>query len=108
MRPAVELSYLPAEEQRILLDAIESECCTPSHVQAMKMREFSEKGQLNEGVILSIMQEEKPNQVEQVKLPREKISKFFAPGTPAQKIESDIIRGLELLRQRERSRNDAR
>jgi hypothetical protein len=108
MRPAVELSYLPAEEQRTLLDAIESEDCTPSHVQTMKMREFSGKGQLNQGVILSIMQEEKPNQVEQFKLPREKISKFFAPGTPAQKIENDIIRGLELLRQRERRRDDAR
>jgi ParB family chromosome partitioning protein len=54
------------------------------------------------------MQEEKPNQVEQFKLPKDRISRFFKPGTPAQKIESDIIKGLELLRQRERSRNDAR
>lgn len=108
MRPAVELSYLPKEQQQTLLTAIESEDCTPSHVQAMKMRKFSDEGRLNEDVILSIMQEEKPNQVEQFKLPKEKISKFFAPGTPAQKIESDIVKGLELLRQRERQRNDAR
>ena len=108
MRPAVELSYLPAEEQQTLLDTMECEDCTPSHVQAMKLRQFSQEGRLSEDVILSIMQEEKPNQVEQFKLPKEKISRFFAPGTPAQKIESDIVKGLELLRQRERHRNDAR
>jgi len=108
MRPAVELSYLPKEQQQSLYTAIESEDCTPSHVQAMKMRKFSEEGRLSEDVIFSIMQEEKPNQVEQFKLPKEKISRFFAPGTPAQKIESDIVKGLELLRQRERQRNDAR
>jgi len=108
MRPAGELSYLPKEQQQSLLETMECEDCTPSHVQAMKMRKFSEEGRLNEDVILSVMQEEKPNQVEQFKLPREKISRFFAPGTPAQKIESDIVKGLELLRQRERQRNDAR
>lgn len=108
MRPAVELSYLPKEEQEILHDAIESEDCTPSHVQAMKMRKFSEEGRLNEDVILSIMQEEKPNQVEQFKLPKEKISRFFTPGTPAEKIQDTIVKALELLRQRERQRDDAR
>lgn len=109
LRPAVELSYLPQEEQRTLCEAIVSEDGTPSHVQAMKMRKFSEQGQLNEGVILSIMQEEKPNQAEQFKLPREKISRFFAPDATAEKMESDIIKGLELLaRQRERQRGDAR
>lgn len=108
MRPAVELSYLPAEQQTVLFTAIESEDCTPSHVQAMKMRKFSDEGRLNEDVILSIMQEEKPNQKEQFKIQSEKLSRFFTPGTPAQKIESDIIKGLELLqRQRERNR-DAR
>ena len=108
MRPAVELSYLPKEEQQILMTAIASEDCTPSHVQAMKIRKFSEEGRLNEDVILSIMQEEKPNQVEQFKLPKEKISKFFAPGTPADKIQDTIVKALELWRQRERQRNDAR
>ncbi|GHT83998.1 hypothetical protein FACS18947_0770 [Bacteroidia bacterium] len=108
MRPAVELSYLPKEQQQIVFEAIGSEDCTPSHVQAMKMRKFADEGRLNADVILSIMQEEKPNQAEQFKLPKEKLSRFFAPGTPVQKIESDIIKGLELLqRQRERSR-DAR
>jgi len=108
MRPAVEISYLPKEQQQALYEAIESEECTPSHVQAMKMRKFSEEGQLNEGVILSILQEEKPNQAEQFKLPRDKINRFFAPGTPVAKIQEDIVKGLELLRKRERERNDAR
>jgi ParB family chromosome partitioning protein len=108
MRPAVELSYLPKEQQQMLLAAIGSECCTPSHDQTLRMREKSRKGELDEDAILSIMREEKPNQVEQFKLPKEKLSRFFTPGTPAQKIESDIIKGLELLqRQRERNR-DAR
>jgi ParB family chromosome partitioning protein len=72
------------------------------------MREFSQEGRLNEDVILSIVQEEKTNQKEQFKIQSEKLSRFFTPGTPTQKIESDIIKGLELLqRQRERSR-DAR
>ena len=107
MRPAVELSYLPQEQQESLCEAMESEECTPSHVQAAKMRKFSEEGRLNEDVILSIMQEEKPNQVEQFKIPKDRINKFFSPGTPAQKIEETIVKALELWRQRERNR-DAR
>jgi ParB family chromosome partitioning protein len=107
MRPAVELSYLPPEQQQTVMEAIESEECTPSHVQALKMRKFAEEGRLSEDVVLSIMQEEKPNQVELFKIPKERISKFFAPGTPAQKIEDTIVKALELWRQRERNR-DAR
>ena len=76
LRPAVELSYLPENEQNALLEVMEGEDCTPSHAQAIKMREFSEKGKLNPDVILSIMQEEKPNQVEQFKIPRSRIDKF--------------------------------
>jgi ParB family chromosome partitioning protein len=108
MRPAVELSYLPEECQQTLYESIESEDCTPSHVQAMKMRKFADEGRLNEDVILSIMQEEKPNQAEQFKMPRERISKFFKPGTPVKKIEDTIIKALEIWQKRERSRNDAR
>ena len=102
MRPAVELSYLPETEQQSLLETMESEDCTPSHEQAIKMRRFSEEGKLNPEVILSIMQEEKPNQVEQFKMPRARISKYFAPGTPAQKIEDTIIKALELYRKRQK------
>ena len=102
LRPAVELSYLTPQEQRDLYETMVTEDCTPSHVQAMKMRKFSEEGRLNMDVIFSIMQEEKPNQKEQFKIPKERISKYFAPGTPAQKIEDTIVKALEFYRKRQR------
>ena len=104
LRPAVELSYLTEAEQKDLLETMTVEDCTPSHAQAIKMRDFSEKGKLNADVILSIMQEEKPNQVEQFKIPRNRIDKFFPAGTPAQKIEDTIVKALEMYRKRERAR----
>lgn len=107
-RPAVELSYLSKEQQQSLYDTMECEDCTPSLAQAIKMKEFSRDGKLTEEVILSIMQEEKPNQREQFKMPKERISKYFAPGTPAQKIEDTIIKALELYRRRERQRDTER
>ena len=102
LRPAVELSYLTEDEQKNLLETMAVEDCTPSHAQAIKMRDFSEKGQLNPAVISSIMQEEKPNQVEQFKMPKDRISKFFKLGTPAQKIEDTIVKALEMYRRRQR------
>ena len=104
-RPAVELSYLSKEQQQTLLETMECEDCTPSLAQAIKMKEFSKDGKLTDEVILSIMQEEKPNQREQFKIPKERISKYFAPGTPVQKIEDTIIKALELYRKRERQRD---
>ena len=74
-RPAVELSYLSKEQQQSLYDTMECEDCTPSLAQAIKMKEFSRDGKLTEEVILSMMQEEKPNQREQFKMPKERISK---------------------------------
>ena len=104
MRPAVELSYLTVAEQRSLLDTMSEEDCTPSHAQAIKMRSFSKEGKLTKEVILSIMQEEKPNQKEQVKISKERISKFFAPGTPVQKMEETIVKALEMYRKRQREK----
>ena len=103
LRPAVELSYLSEAEQTALMEVMEGEIRTPSHAQAIKMRAFSEQGKLNPDVILSIMQEEKPNQVEQFKMPKARIAKFFPAGTPAQKIEDTIVKALELYRRRERA-----
>ena len=102
LRPAVELSYLTQHEQQDLHETMLTEDCTPSHVQAIKMRKFSEEGRLNMDVIFSIMQEEKPNQKEQFKIPKDRISKYFAPGTPAQKIEDTIVKALDLYRKRQR------
>lgn len=106
--PAVEFSYLKEQEQRSLLDTMELEDCTPSVAQAKKLKQFSQDGKLTDEVILSIMQEEKPNQKEQFKMPKERISKYFAPGTPAQKIEDTIIKALELYRKRQRVREAER
>ena len=103
LRPAVELSYLTEQEQHDLNETMMTEDRTPSHAQAIKMRKFSQDGRLNMDVIFSIMQEEKPNQKEQFKIPRDRISKYFAPGTPAQKIEDTIVKALELYQKRQRS-----
>jgi len=106
--PAVYLSHLRESEQAALLESIQSEDATPSVAQALKMKQFSEDGKLTPEVIQSIMMEEKPNQVEQFKMPKARISQFFAPGTPAQKIEDAIVKGLELLQKRERQREAGR
>lgn len=108
IRPAVELSYLPKEQQTILLDTMQLEDCTPSHAQAIKMRKFSEEGRLNEDVIFSILSEEKGNQKEQFRMPKERISRYFSPGTPAKQMEDTIVKALELYRKRERSKDRER
>lgn len=107
-RPAVELSYLAKEEQASLHEAMESEDCTPSLAQAIKIKKFSQEGRLNDDVILSILSEEKPNQREVYRLPKERIDKYFPKGTPSEKIEEIICKALELYRRRERSRESER
>ena len=107
MRPAVELSYLRKEEQADLFAIMDEMDCTPSHAQAIKMRRMSEAKtgdeRLSMDAMAVIMEEEKGNQKEQFKIPKEKISRFFAPGTPTQKIEDTIVKALELYRKRQRS-----
>jgi len=108
LRPAVEISYLAEKEQKVLLDTMELELATPSHAQAVKLKQFSQEGRLNSDVTLSIMQEQKPNQADKIKIPRDKISRYFDEGTPVAKIEETIIKALELYRKRERSRGQER
>ena len=103
LRPAVELSYLSEEEQSDLYETIESEDCTPSHAQAIKLRKLSEEGRLDENVIFSILTEEKGNQKEQFRMPRERIQKYFPPKATEKQIEDTIVKALELYRKRERS-----
>lgn len=105
MRPAVEISYLPKKEQETLFEAIGFEDRTPSHAQAIKIRQFFEQGKLSADVISSIMSEEKPNQAEQFKIPRTKLSKYFRPGTTKEAMEARIIKGLDLLERQERNRS---
>ena len=83
-RPAVELSYLAEQEQCALYDTMGREDCTPSLAQAIKMKAFSRDGKLTDAVILSIMEEEKPNQKEQFRIPKERIMRcpFVVYNTP--------------------------
>ena len=101
-RPAVELSYLTEQEQSALYDTMGREDCTPSLAQAIKMKAFSRDGKLTDAVILSIMEEEKPNQKEQFRIPKERISKYFKPGTPVRTMEDTIIKALDYYRKRQR------
>lgn len=104
-RPAVEISYLTIAEQESLLDSMRSEDCTPSLAQAIKMKSFSKEGKLEEAVIASILQEEKPNQVEQFKIPQNRISKYFPKGTPKKKMEDTIVSALEMYQKRQRNKD---
>ena len=106
--PAVELSYLDSDQQRVLLDAMSLNDCTPSHAQSIRLKKLSQEGLLDDQTIYAVLAEEKPNQQEQIKLRREDLKKYFPVGYTDEQMRRDILKGLELLkRQRERSR-DAR
>lgn len=104
MLPAVEVSHLSREEQAWLYDAMGAQACTPSHAQAVKMKRYSKEGSLTSALVRSIMEEEKPNQIEQFKIPRKSIARFFRPSATKDEIESRIVRALELLEQAEARR----
>lgn len=108
MRPAVELSYLTKEEQMILLGALESEVRTPSHAQAIQMRELSKSAMLTTEAISNIMLEDKPNQKEQFRIPKEKLSQYLKPNMTQQEIQDRILKALELLQRHERNRDRER
>ena len=106
--PAVEISYLDRDEQLTLLDAINMNDCTPSHAQSIRLKKMSQDGLLTADAIYAVLSEEKPNQKEQIKLPRDELRKYFPQNYSDEQIKRDILKGLELLkRQRERNR-DAR
>lgn len=108
LNPAVELSYLDSDQQRVLLDAMSLNDCTPSHAQSIRLKKLSQEGLLDDQTIYAVLAEEKPNQQEQIKLRREDLKKYFPVGYTDEQMRRDILKGLELLkRQRERSR-DAR
>lgn len=106
--PAVEISYLDRDEQLTLLDAINMNDCTPSHAQSIRLKKMSQDGLLTADAIYAILSEEKPNQKEQIKLPRDELRKYFPQNYSDKQIKRDILKGLELLK-RQRGRNrDAR
>jgi len=111
MRPAVELSYLTEDEQRDIVDTIDTEECTPSHDQAIRMRKLSQQGVLDMDTIFEIMRESKGNQNERLKIPMERLSKYFPRGTSPKQVEETIFRALEYYSaalKRKRENRDSR
>lgn len=95
LAPAVEISYLKNNEQEILLEAIETSLATPSTPQAKRLREESEKGTLTEEKIYEILDEEKPNQKEQVKFSYDKVKDYFPKGYTIQQMQNVIEKLLQ-------------
>lgn len=109
LRPAVELSYLNDIEQQDLVDEIGLTLATPSHAQAIKMRNFSKEGKLTPEVIESIMSEEKPNQREKINIRYEDARRYIPSSVPYDKTGEFILKALEYYhRHLERQRDDAR
>ena len=108
MRPAVELSYLKKDEQEYLLEAMEFADATPSHAQAIKMRNFSREGKLSHDVIDSIMCEEKPNQKEKLHLSYSQARKFIPSSVPYEKTADYIYKALEYYQRHLERKKDAR
>lgn len=96
LRPAVELSYLSCENQEILLEAMEQFDCTPSHAQAIRLRKLEEEQALCLFTMEQILSEQKGNQKEQLRVPVEKIQKYFSPGTSQKTMEKTILEALEM------------
>ena len=110
-RPAVELSYLTEEEQASLAETISYDDATPSLAQAIKMKELSKDGRLNEDVILSVMSEEKPNQQEKYSFKADRLRQYIPTGLSQQQREDYVVKALDYYkryRERHRAMNDAR
>ncbi len=104
--PAVEISYLDKYEQRVLLDAMEQNDCTPSHAQAIRLKKLSQEGVLNDQTIYDTLAEQKPNQQEQYKFKREDIRKYFPKSYTDKQVCDTVIKLLEQWqRRRERDRD---
>ncbi|WP_243148126.1 ParB/RepB/Spo0J family partition protein [Bittarella massiliensis (ex Durand et al. 2017)] len=109
LTPAVELSYLTEQEQHLLLNEIEYADATPSLSQAQRLRGFSRQGRLNSDVIFAVMSEEKANQKEQIRFPKEKIQKYFPKSYTGKDMQNTILKLLEKWqRQRERNAREER
>ncbi len=109
LTPAVELSYLTHEEQHLLLNEIEYADATPSLSQAQRLRDFSRQGRLTADVIFAVMSEEKANQKEQIRFPKEEIQKYFPKSYTGKDMQNTILKLLEKWqRQRERNSREER
>jgi len=106
--PAVELSYLTKLEQAELWDIMQSEDCTPSLSQAVRLKKISQKAELTPERMLEIMSEEKANQKERVRIDIGRISRFFPKGYTAGQMEDAIMQMLEENYRRKQRGKDAR
>ncbi len=106
--PAVELSYLTKQEQAELWSLIESEDCTPSFSQSVRMKKLSHGAKLSPEVIYAVMTEEKPNQKEQVRIQTDKLKKYFPRGYTASQMETAIFKLLEERQQKRQRREETR
>lgn len=95
MRPAVEISYLPEKQQEVLADCIAMEDCTPSHYQTIRMRNLLKDGLLTDDAIAEIMQEQKPNQKEQISFSKSRMQKYLPEDLPTGKREDYVIKALK-------------
>ena len=105
--PAVELSYLNQGHQNFLAEAIEKELATPSLAQAQKLKKLEQEGKLDVGTILSMVKQQKPNQVVTVKITDDKISKYLKPTATVKEKEDFLVKAVEyygkhLMRQKDR------
>ena len=98
--PAVEISYLEQSEQRVLLNAMELNDCTPSHAQAIRLKKLSQEGVLQDRTIYDILAEQKPNQQEQYKFKREDIRKYFPKSYTDKQVCDTVIKLLEQWQRR--------
>ena len=104
LSPAVELSYLTKQEQAELWDLMQSEYCTPSLSQAVRMKKLSQKEELTPEAIFNIMSEEKANQRERVRIDVSAIRKYFPRSYTARQMEETILKLLDSwLKKRQRS-----
>lgn len=108
LSPAVELSFLRVQEQQDLLETMESEDCTPSHAQAIRMKKLSQENNLDMDTIFSIMTEVKPNQQEQIKLKKNSIQRYFPKDYTAKQMEDVIVKLLEQWQRKRQQNRDSR
>lgn len=93
--PAVEISYLKADEQKLLLKCMEYNIATPSHAQAIQLKELSRKSNLTEDTIDDILSQEKPNQITKFKIQEDKLFKVLPKNIQREKIEDFVLRSCE-------------
>ena len=108
LTPAVEISYLTKQEQIDLLETMECEDCTPSLSQAMQMKQLSQSGELDMDTIFGILTQLKPNQQEKISFKVSELRSYFPRSYTASQMTRDILKGLELLRQRREQNRDSR